>query len=864
MQSITPKFHNLKDMITTGTITQNVIALQETWLKQDQSNDDIEIPGFHVFRADRRHTTLNRGGGTLLYIKNTYEKFPKEIVKISNDDLDLIAVILGKKIVIASVYINQAYNMDAAVETLCDKLIEPYGQEHKLLICGDFNRAPVDKFFGMHGLNNIVTFPTRKGAYLDQIWTNINPSVLTVKQFANFADHSFIECKAKYGKYSKPRQWKIRCVSELDRDRLRCELETTQWELFESITNLDERTEVVTAYINFCEETCTSKYIYLEDELSQEITTPQIKHARRRRELAFKNGKTDDFKYWSDIVESEIAILTGKILMNLRKSSKNAKDYWKSLKSTSGFESTRQLPELQNDVSVNDLNKFFLRFELNNNAVQMPECEFEEENVTRLLDNDDVKRLLKRSKKNNCRGPDGLSSMVLRNFSTELLLPIKSILNECIKHGKIPSSWKDVKITPIVKGKHKVITDPKQMRPIGQTPSMLKVLEYFMAEEINHITANRLDKYQFAYKNNVSTSDAICLVTDLANRCIDDNHTIARILFLDYSSAFNTVNRQEILDILANKFDAQKWLITLMLSYLDERTQYVWYKNQKSDSVVCKTGVIQGAVLSPILFTLITDSLRSKFNNTSIIKFADDTAIVSIIKNEYDLKCYHKTIEHVELFSNHHNLILNATKTHELIIKNKKFSNPILEANIIIKDNIIIPADSYKYLGINIDNKLSFDTQIGSMLKNVRKRVGYARTLVKRCRQPIIVRDFILACIVPVITYALHTYVTLLNQKQKKQIRKHTRFMAKLCKIPKDEFNNMISSRINAAANILFSNTKDHSNPLNDILGELVIRTGRRGGEYRVLPYVYKSSTQRGFMYHAARCEREREDFFNL
>lgn len=64
------------------------------------------------------------------------------------------------------------------------------------------------------------------------------------------------------------------------------------------------------------------------------------------------------------------------------------------------------------------------------------------------------------------------------------------------------------------------------------------------------------------------------------------------------------------------------------------RPQYTKSKGIKSSIIVTNTGVPQGCVLSPLLFTLYTNNCQSIYQNCSIIIYADDTVIVGKISND--------------------------------------------------------------------------------------------------------------------------------------------------------------------------------------------------------------------------------------
>jgi ribonuclease P/MRP protein subunit RPP40 len=53
-------------------------------------------------------------------------------------------------------------------------------------------------------------------------------------------------------------------------------------------------------------------------------------------------------------------------------------------------------------------------------------------------------------------------------------------------------------------------------------------------------------------------------------------------------------------------------LLSLFCSFLDDRSQQVWLKDQKSDTVHLRAGILQGSVLSPILYIIFVNDVPSK------------------------------------------------------------------------------------------------------------------------------------------------------------------------------------------------------------------------------------------------------------
>lgn len=67
-------------------------------------------------------------------------------------------------------------------------------------------------------------------------------------------------------------------------------------------------------------------------------------------------------------------------------------------------------------------------------------------------------------------------------------------------------------------------------------------------------------------------------------------------------------------------------LVEWIMDYLTDRPQYVCLGHCRSDTMIRSTGVPQGTVLSPVLFTLYTSDFQ--YNSCHMQMFTDDTAIV--------------------------------------------------------------------------------------------------------------------------------------------------------------------------------------------------------------------------------------------
>lgn len=195
----------------------------------------------------------------------------------------------------------------------------------------------------------------------------------------------------------------------------------------------------------------------------------------------------------------------------------------------------------------------------------------------------------------------------------------------------VPRVWKDAVVIPVPK-----ISSPKTLndfRPIALTSIVMKAFEKLVKSEILKSTEQDLDPMQLAYRPNRGVEDATVTLLNFLFKHLEEKGTHARLLFIDFSSAFNTIQPHVLSLRLLEHFNLSNNLVGWALDFLTNRTQKVRVNGVVSDQVSSSTGCPQGCVRSPLLFILYTDMRRSNREDRTILKYADDTVIISLLQD---------------------------------------------------------------------------------------------------------------------------------------------------------------------------------------------------------------------------------------
>ena len=330
---------------------------------------------------------------------------------------------------------------------------------------------------------------------------------------------------------------------------------------------------------------------------------------------------------------------------------------------------------------------------------------------------------------------DGKKSGDIYNISPDLVKlngqviaqVLTIIFNQSIIEGCFPRAMKVAKIIPIHKGDSALSVS--NYRPISLLPIFSKIFERLIYNRlIGFVNENKiLSELQFGFQKNKSTENAVTSIVSTLDEA-KLNRKSSYCVFLDFAKAFNTINH----DILLSKLDhygISGLSNNLFKSYLSNRTQQTEVNGILSDVGIIRHGVPQGSVLGPLLFLLYINDISESSKILKFFLFADDTTVYYADKtNSGTEDLLNKELSNVSTWLAANKLSLNVKKSNFLHFHHGYSEKPSIKLKLNGID--VEEKEVTKYLGVFIDNKLSWKTHI----EHVKAKLSKGNGMISRVR----------------------------------------------------------------------------------------------------------------------------------
>lgn len=754
-------------------IPSHVLAVSETWL--DQTLDStVHIQGYTFIHKPRE---TGGGGGVGFFIKHNidYQIMPQQHPNHTSYESLFIRIsqLNCPPSVLGVVYRAPGQPVQQFNEEFDQLLSDLTASKRDIFLMGDFNidllkhneHGPTNTFLNTvtsHYFLPTILRPTRitdtTRTLIDNIFTNIWPKTINSALITDaISDHLPVITwfSSHMGKLDKPANYRTRIFNDQSKDLFKTLLQQIDFSSVLLLCNDNEPNIAYDTFLNLIKGAYNKAFplIQLNKKNRHSFKNPWmtkglLKSCNKKNklyQLYIKNPtKTNKDKF--TVYRNKFKTIKNKMIqtfyaLEFAKYSKDIRKTWSIIKTlVNSKTSDTKIQSLSiNDVSITDntdiaetLNNYFTGIAKNlsskipatintfmNYMKPSPPNSFVANPTTpqELLE---INSLLKTT---HSPGPDLLDPSIISPNLSLITTPLVDIINCSLSTGIVPEGMKMSTVTPIFKQGTK--TDPSNYRPISVLPFFSKLLEKVMYQRLeNYVTKmNILYPYQHGFRSGHSTYMSVLNVQDKITQAIDKNEYSIGI-FLDLSKAFDTVDHSILIGKL-EKYGIRGIPLSWFKDYLSNRKQQVKCNETLSSFKAINFGVPQGSILGPLLFLIYINDLPNVSSILHFILFADDSNVF----------ISHKSYENVHQLLNNelvsvsdwfkaNKLSLNLNKTNYIVFSSHRKPVQHQKGTVLIDNTVIPEVTSVKFLGVFIDQHITWNDHINHISLKIAKNVG--------------------------------------------------------------------------------------------------------------------------------------------
>ncbi len=289
-----------------------------------------------------------------------------------------------------------------------------------------------------------------------------------------------------------------------------------------------------------------------------------------------------------------------------------------------------------------------------------------------------------------------------------------------------------------------------------------------------------------------------------------------------------TVNTNTLSDRLT-ELQVNPTLVKWSRDFLQDRSQHVTVNGKRSTNIAISTGVPQGCVLSPILFSIYTNKITCNMNNMTLLKYANDMALVAHLTDTNSLTAYSQQVDSLVSLIEESFLELNISKTKELCCCRRVTpggpTHPLLQP-LMIRCQEVEQVEAFRYLSIEVDRTLSFSVHAEQAYKKAQQRLFLLRKLRSFNVSKDILTVVYRSLIESVLTYNISSWYTFLSAKDKTKLSRIIKHASKITGTTQSSLSDLHTQAVRRKATTIMH---DPSHPLHTSFQ--LLPSGRR---YRV------------------------------
>ncbi|CAH8848699.1 unnamed protein product [Trichobilharzia szidati] len=265
-------------------------------------------------------------------------------------------------------------------------------------------------------------------------------------------------------------------------------------------------------------------------------------------------------------------------------------------------------------------------------------------------------------------------------------------------------------------------TDVSNYRPINITPIASRIMERLVEENLmkHMLSCNIISPNQHGF---LKSRSCLTCHLDFFNFVTSsrDRRQLVLVIYFDISKAFDRVDHLLLVHKLKS-LGISDPLLGWLKSFLNNRSQIVKLGSITSKPSQITSGVVQGSVIGPLLFTLYINDICACFTHGKPFIFADDLKVAYTFQPDdlgYFQNVVQKELDKVTAWSSLWNLQFNLKKCGWIC-----FGAPSIDIKLTLQSANLTKLQSVVDLGLRYSSNLTFSEQVASQTQKSRMLLG--------------------------------------------------------------------------------------------------------------------------------------------
>ena len=355
-----------------------------------------------------------------------------------------------------------------------------------VLLLVDFNNVRTSRVTGSFHLKQIVDKPTRKGAIIDKILTNMADFYPTPEICSHLgkSDHNIITAIPCLGTTWKHRQCSqtiktTRHITTETKRTFAADLTAINWSSLYHLSTCQEQFDAFTSVLNSLIEEHFPTTTAVRHSNDKPCATKGFKALVQDRQRALHEGDTETYRRLRNKINRQRSRLREKFYQSKvdQIGESNSRQWWKTIKTMIGLQPSKShLCDLADQLCggdtlalANNINRVFK--EVTYDLQPLPPAAASADHDVPdefIISVTDCEQKLSKLSVHKAMGPDNIPNWILKDFSYILASPIAAIYNSSVRKSYVPPSWKQAEILPIPEVPQ-VTSLAKHLRPIALT-----------------------------------------------------------------------------------------------------------------------------------------------------------------------------------------------------------------------------------------------------------------------------------------------------------------------------------------------------------------------------------------------------------